>query len=455
VSKGLQFPVVFVAGGLTRPPSHQEAYHTYHHLEEGEPSWEITRIMDLGKSGGGGRHKAEKEDEDKRLYYVAATRAQFKLYLPFYIYRNNASWLGPVCTLLSPALAEAFPRDVEDENVLWLTAGHSAGGVTAPDRAETAGQRERAPVVVGFEDLVIPESYAERRARVDSFSCLHQEKGVADDVPAGEIEFQPDQPGKEDDEPFGARDMGALFEEEGLDEIPGGTDVGLMFHGVLERMDYGVALRSGAGDKDSCTCLLEDPGTREIIFRQMAAYQVDERWQDAVCRILWNTLTTPIPPFCDGFTLARLKGEDRLHEAAFYYAFPPFSDRPGPVMGRKGPDRLIRGFVDLIFRKGGKYYVADWKSNYLETGYDQASMARSMAESDYNLQYKLYAIAALRWLKQSLGERFIPEGHWGGVFYFYLRGMGGAGGDGIYHVPADQLGPLEQIEEEIGLMLDS
>lgn len=453
VSKGLQFPVVFVAGGLTRPPSHQEAYHTYHHREGGKSSLEITRIMDLGKSGAAGRHEAEKADEDKRLYYVAATRAQFKLYLPFYIYRNAAPWLGPVCTLLSPALAEAFPRDAEDKDVLWLTADPPAGGATAPERSEAAAQKEKVATVMGFEDLLIPDSYEERRARVDSFSSLHQGKRAADDVPAEEMAFQPDQPEKEDDEPFGARDMGALFEQEGPDEIPGGTDVGLMFHGILERMDYGVALRSGFEATDSGKCLLEDPGAREIILREMTAYRVDARWQDAVCTILWNTLTTPIPSFCDGFTLACLKGEDRLHEAAFYYAFPSLSERPGPGTGRKGRHRLIRGFVDLIFRKGGKYYVADWKSNYLEAGYDPESMTRSMAESDYHLQYKVYAIAALRWLRQSLGGRFIPEDHWGGVFYFYLRGMGAAGGDGIYHVPADQLGSLEQLEEEMSSVL--
>jgi len=453
VSKGLQFPVVFVAGGFTQPMPHQEAYHTYHHLEEGRPFPKIRRIMDLGKSGGDGRHETEKADEDKRLYYVAATRAQFKLYLPFYIHRNKATWLGPVCTLLSPALAEAFPRDAEDEDVLWLRADPSAVGVPGPSRSERGVQKEKPAVPVGFEDLLIQDSYEERRIRVDSFSSLHQGKRVADEVPAEEMPFQTGRPEKEEDEPFGARDMGALFEEEGADEIPGGTDVGLMFHGILERIEYGVALKSGVEATDSARCLLEDPGTRELILGEMAAYRVDARWRDAVCTILWNTLTTPIPSFRDGFTLACLKREDRLHEAAFYYTFPPLSERPESVTEGEGQHRLIRGFVDLIFRKGGKYYVADWKSNYLETGYDLESMARSMAESDYHLQYKLYAIAALRWLRQSLGGRFVPEAHWGGVFYFYLRGMGGAGGDGIYHVPADQLGSLEQLEEEMGMIL--
>ncbi|MFH1083551.1 MAG: UvrD-helicase domain-containing protein [Pseudomonadota bacterium] len=454
VSKGLQFPVVFVAGGLTQPGSHQDAYHTYHRIREGETSPEIMRIIDLEKSGGGGRHEIEKTDEDKRLYYVAATRAQFKLYLPFYIYRKNASWLGPVCTLLSPALMDAFPGDGEDRDVLWLTSDHHAGVSTGLARPETTDRKGMIPGADAFEGLFIPEAYDQRRIRVDSFSSLHQEKVLAYDVPAGEISFQPEQKGKENDEAFAALETGAVSDEGDPDEIPGGTDVGLMFHGILEHMDYGVVLRSYPGDNGSSTSIMEDRGTREIILGQMEAYRVDARWKDAVSRIIWNTLTTPVPPFHDGFTLARLKREDRLHEVEFYYSFPPPSARPGPVPGRECPHRFIRGFVDLIFRKGRKYYVADWKSNYLETGYDPESMTKSMDGSDYHLQYKLYAIAALRWLRQSLGGRFDPENDWGGVFYFYLRGMGAGRGEGIYHVPPDRLGSLDQLEEEIAPILE-
>ena len=63
-------------------------------------------------------------DEDKRLYYVAATRAQFKLYLPFYAHQTRAPWLGPVCTQLSPALLDAFPRTEASKDVVWLKADH-------------------------------------------------------------------------------------------------------------------------------------------------------------------------------------------------------------------------------------------------------------------------------------------------------------------------------------------
>jgi exodeoxyribonuclease V beta subunit len=448
VSKGLQFPVVFVAGGLTQPMSHQEAYHVYHPIHEGDPSPEITRIMDLSKSGGGGRHEVEKTDEDKRLYYVAATRAQLKLYLPFYLFKRDASWLGPVCTLLSPALAEAFPRDRGDRDVGWLTAGHSVGDVTPGVRPVTVSRETGIPEVVGFEDLLIPESYEERRIRVDSFSSLHQERGRIDEMPLEDISFQPAQEGKEPDEAVAAGEAPTVADLVQPDEIPGGTDVGLMFHGILEHMDYSVALRSGSGGR-----MVEDRDTRNIIAGQMAAYRVDERWRDAVCDILWNTLSTPVPPFGDGFSLGRLKPEDRLHEAAFYYSASGPPDDPGLMRGRRAPNRFVRGFIDLIFRKNGAYYVADWKSNLLETGYDQESMAKSMADAGYHLQYQLYAIAALRWLRQSLGGRFDPKKHWGGVFYFYLRGMGGGRGDGIYYVAPEKLGPLKQIEEEVGWML--
>jgi len=109
--------------------------------------------------------------------------------------------------------------------------------------------------------------------------------------------------------------------------------------------------------------------------------------------------------------------------------------------------------VDLVFRKDRKFYIADWKSNYLETGYDLEFMGKSMNHADYHLQYKLYTVAVLRWLKQALGDRFDPERDFGGVFYFYLRGMGRGEGNGIYHVPPDELGSLEQLEEEIAMIL--
>ncbi len=452
VSKGLEFSIVFVAGGLTRPSSHQDTYHTYHLIRKDGTSPRITRIVDLGKSGDHGRHDMEKMDEDKRLYYVAATRAQFKLYLPFYIYKKNASWLGPVCTQLSPALIEAFPKDGADKDVLWLMADHF-GASREASRSEITPSKGTIPVGEAFAGLSIYEDYQQRRIQLESFSRLHQKMVQADKIPEADISFQAAQKGKEDDEAFATRGMGVEWDEGVDDEIPRGTDVGLMFHDILEHIDYRVVLKARARGKDLGLSIMDHRATREIISRQMAAYRVDARWKEAVCRIIWDTLTTPVDAVGGGFTLAQLKREDRLHEVEFYYPFPASVTGPDRVPDGERPDRFIRGFVDLLFRKDGKYYIADWKSNHLETGYDHESMAKSMDHADYHLQYKLYAIAALRWLKQSMGHRFDPKNDWGGVFYFYLRGMGAGRGDGIYHVAPDQLGSLDQLEEEMALLL--
>ncbi len=114
---------------------------------------------------------------------------------------------------------------------------------------------------------------------------------------------------------------------------------------------------------------------------------------------------------------------------------------------------FIKGFIDLIFKYAGKYYMADWKSNYIEDGYARDAMEVNMYHANYHLQYKLYSIALIRWLKQALGRRFNPAKDFGGVFYFYLRGMEPGTENGIYHVSGEKLGDLDRLEKELTEML--
>jgi exodeoxyribonuclease V beta subunit len=110
---------------------------------------------------------------------------------------------------------------------------------------------------------------------------------------------------------------------------------------------------------------------------------------------------------------------------------------------------VIRGFIDLVFFWQRRYYILDWKSNRLETGYDQKSMSLEMASAGYDLQYQLYTIATLRWLQQRLGKAFDPQRHFGGAFYLFIRGMGAGGQAGVFHVRAEQLLPQNALQEKI------
>ena len=97
---------------------------------------------------------------------------------------------------------------------------------------------------------------------------------------------------------------------------------------------------------------------------------------------------------------------------------------------------LLRGFIDLVFRHDDKWYLADYKSNHLGSSpqdYDPENLARAMEEHDYTLQYQLYAVALIRYLRLRQ-PNFDPEIHFGGVYYFFLRGMLGADspGQGVF-----------------------
>ena len=450
VSKGLQFPVVFIAGGLTQPVG--DDYHVYHLYDEEDPSSGVRKIIDLSKVHGEEQHKREKSDEDKRLYYVALTRAQYKLYLPYFPATGRQPWLGPVCRLLSPAIESAFPKSESGQDLAWLTADTHAGGAPdVPDAHEEIEEHERAKDLL---PLPLPPAvdFRRRRETMASFSSLHRSilHGQTQSQRAYGFSAARDRD-KEDDESFVSLDSGEAVSALEAEEIPGGTQTGSMFHDIIENTDFESVGRNP-------NSLLQSPGPGDVVLKYMEQYRIDDHWRPRICQVIADLLTTPIPVGADSFKLCQLGREDRIHEVEFYYRLDLPADGSLAVpdceiqYGKRG---FIRGFVDLVFRIRDKYFIADWKSNRILSGYGREAMAENMEEAGYALQYKLYTIALFRWLKQSLGDRFDPGGHFGGIFYFYLRGVGSGAGDGIYFVAPEEVGRLEHLEEEASALMAS
>ena len=92
-----------------------------------------------------------------------------------------------------------------------------------------------------------------------------------------------------------------------------------------------------------------------------------------------------------------------------------------PYPADKAGSGYLWGYIDLVFRREGRYYLLDWKSNWLEE-YGPASLDRSIRESRYDLQYMLYSMALDRWLR-SVQPGYDFDRHFGGLYYIYLRGM--------------------------------
>ncbi|MEZ5654068.1 MAG: UvrD-helicase domain-containing protein [Burkholderiaceae bacterium] len=98
----------------------------------------------------------------------------------------------------------------------------------------------------------------------------------------------------------------------------------------------------------------------------------------------------------------------------------------------------LNGFIDVVARVDGRYWVLDWKSNWLGptvTAYDQPALTKAIRAHGYALQIALYVLAVHRWLRARL-HRYEYERDFGGVGYLFLRGVGDARGDdptaGVY-----------------------
>ena len=93
---------------------------------------------------------------------------------------------------------------------------------------------------------------------------------------------------------------------------------------------------------------------------------------------------------------------------------------------------MLKGFIDLIFEYRGRYWVADYKSNWLgpdDAAYSTAAMRDAILHKRYDMQYALYTLALHRLLKARLpgyadDPRAGYEQHVGGALYLFLRGIG-------------------------------
>jgi len=97
---------------------------------------------------------------------------------------------------------------------------------------------------------------------------------------------------------------------------------------------------------------------------------------------------------------------------------------------------FLTGSIDLVYWKEGRFYVADYKSNFLgihAEDYPHHAMAEAMQHHHYLLQSHLYTVALHRYLRWRLGpDVYDYDQHVGGVRYLFLRGMVGPGEHGVF-----------------------
>lgn len=216
-----------------------------------------------------------------------------------------------------------------------------------------------------------------------------------------------------------------------LADFPAGLAAGNLLHRILELAAFD-----------------EPAGLPKLIEPQLAAFGFARQGLPVTLELaLKAMLATPLSA-AESFCLGEIANRQRLNEMAF--TFPVcqdgrplepaglaavFADHPGPwpatyprrlaALSFSGLQGFMKGFVDLIFRRGDKWYLADYKSNLLGATYADYRPQRllePMVEHHYLLQYHLYCVALHRYLQMRLPD-YDYRCHFGGVFYLFLRGM--------------------------------
>ncbi|RVT49118.1 exodeoxyribonuclease V subunit beta [Rheinheimera sediminis] len=119
---------------------------------------------------------------------------------------------------------------------------------------------------------------------------------------------------------------------------------------------------------------------------------------------------------------------------------------PRPALRTTQLQGMLKGFIDLTLEQDGRYWVLDYKSNFIADGqYDSTALIQQMLAHRYDVQAALYAVAIHRLLQSRLAD-YKPQEHLGGALYWFLRG-GNAVNKGVLAVdiPLDLVNKLDAL----------
>lgn len=172
---------------------------------------------------------------------------------------------------------------------------------------------------------------------------------------------------------------------------------------------------------------------------EQAGITLDEPMLMAVHGWLWQVLSLPF--LASGVALMNIPITDRQHELEFLLSVGEnfkletlhelfaHHDKPLPAFAAETLVSVgyVQGVIDLVYTTGGRYYVVDYKSNFLGESiyhYHINAMTQAMDEHSYWLQAALYQLALHRMLSLQIADyQGNEESYLGAVEYVFIRGV--------------------------------
>ncbi len=428
-SKGLEYPLVLLPficswreldGKSGTPPSFQSG---------DARVVELSRDKELAKAAYQ-QANDERLSEDMRLLYVALTRAR------------HAVWLGVAPLVMSNSKSPELHKGAMG----YLLGGGNALGVDelAARLGELqAGHGEIVLAAAPPADLQLfvgpqagelgaarePHRRVAEKWWIASYSALA--------TLAGDEDIESPAPAPAADEPTSAgedllressleetREADAVPAPGSLHAFPRGANPGSFLHGLLE----------WAADEGFGTC---DPQQLRDQLARRCQVRGWEAWIEPLHSWLMQLLHTGFRlPDAAPASLAGLSSYQK--EMEFWFSTRRVDSQrldrivtrhtlggaARPALQANQLNGMLKGFIDLVFEHEGRYYVADYKSNWLgadDEAYTEPALREALLEHRYDLQYALYLFALHRLLQARLPD-YDYDRHVGGAMYLFLRG---------------------------------
>ncbi len=452
-AKGLEFGIVFYPFAWHRRQLKRPEVAEYFDAADQTP------VLDLRPSNEACyRQRLEEHADELRLLYVAVTRAKHRCVVGWA--QANDAQHAPLAWLLHRNGSSDGQNEVDALNENAARVAKLDSDAWLADVRRFASQAPDAVAVSTF-DLAPPEAAASplRPAGEDdgetfgaqelgrrlasirqrtSYSALASDAGAARSETEHE---QTDRPDHDPDEPDASDEKAATAarrtrQEDEEDELtvfafPSGSRTGRCLHEIFEKR------MQPARDLDSiCRDALERHGI-EPKWEPVARILVQDAFETPLTRpgeagnvFRIADLQRPIPELEFHLPVQGLRRTELaacLCEHGYDHSLPD---------NRSAIDGFLHGFIDLTARHDGRWYVIDYKSNWLGpdlASYSKEAIAESMRHHGYHLQYLLYLTALHRLLALRLSD-YDYDRHVGGAFYLFLRGMRpNAPGSGVFH----------------------
>ncbi|CAM3526437.1 RecBCD enzyme subunit RecB [Klebsiella quasivariicola] len=410
-SKGLEYPLVWLPF-IARFRKQDQAF--YHDRET------FAAVLDLGQDESSLElAEAERLAEDLRLLYVALTRAVWHCSLGVAPLSSRKSGNSDFHLSALGRLLQAGEA-MDAAGLAAQLADFCQGEIALQRPGELDLTPWQAPAAT-----IPPLSARELQRRiaddwrVTSYSGLQQHgfSGGQDLLPRLDVD---------------AAGVGEVVEEPQLTphQFPRGAAPGTFLHSLFEELDFTQPVPDG------------------WMAEKLQLSGFDAQWAPVLTDWLGGVLKTRLPG--PDIALNQLAARDKQVEMAFYLPiaqllmaerldalirqYDPLSADTPPLDFRQVRG-MLKGFIDLVFRHEGRYYLLDYKSNWLgedREAYTRPAMEQAMRAHRYDLQYQLYSLALHRYLRHRLAD-YDYDRHFGGVIYLFLRGMDGQeGGQGIF-----------------------